>query len=180
VHIQSIMLLLVITLGGGAVLGSYVLGLRDKAGGSAALWGGVPARVRLLYTVSMLISVVGYFAVLYYVFFELDAVEVTFGGRLGFWVFFPIFVLILFPSALWLPLTKLYLKKPGVGRWVAVRSDLLLVGLASIAMAWAFFALDTGEHGVAYWLATVGSCYFAFHTFVLDGLVWAALSRKHS
>ena len=175
---KSIVLLVVIALGGAAVLGSYVVGLKGKEGASAALWGGVPAKIRPLYGVSMILSAIGFLAALYYIFLVLSPEETVIGGRFGFWVFFPIFLVILAPSALWLPLSKFYLQKPGAGRWVAVRTVLFLVGLASIALAWAFFELETEERGVAYWFATVGSCYFAFHTFVLDGLFWAAVSKK--
>ncbi len=115
----------------------------------------------------MILSAIGFLAVLYYICFELTPDEVIIGS-FGFYIFFPIFVLILGPSALWLPLSKHYLQKPGVGRWAVVRIVLLLVGLASIALAWALFALEVDSRDVAFWFAAVGACYFAFHTFVLD------------
>jgi uncharacterized membrane protein len=175
---QSIGLLVVIVLGGLAVLASYVGGTR-RGGGAAALWGGVPERIRPAYVASMLLSVIGYFGVLYYVFFKLAPGEVVIGGRPGFALFFPIFLLILVPSALWLPLTRFYVEAPGKSRWTAIRLALFVVGLASIALIWVLFALETDERGVAYWFAAGGSCYFAFHTFVLDALVWAAVSKRH-
>jgi uncharacterized membrane protein len=174
-HWESILLLVVIALGGAAVIGSYVVGLRGKA---EAFWGGVPARIRPIYGVSMVLSAAGFLAALYYIFFKLTPEDVVIGGRLGFAVFFLIFAAILLPSALWVPLSQRYLKRPSTGSWAFVRTVLFLVGLASIALAWVFFALKVDEHGVAYWLATGGSCYFAFHTFVLDALLWAALFRR--
>ena len=54
---------------------------------------------------------------------------------------------------------------------------LFLVGLASIALAWALFTLRPVNRGKAYWAAVVGSCYFGLHTFVLDAVLWAALFR---
>ena len=176
---QSIGLLVVIVVGGLGVLASYVWGVRGGEGGGAALWGGVPRRIWPVYTGSMFLSVIGFFAVLYYLFFELTPSEVVIGGRVGFAVFFPIFLLILIPSALWLRSTRFYLDAPGTVRWLAVRAVLFLVGLASIALVWVLFALEVEERGVAYWFAVGGSCYFAFHTFVLDALVWAALTKKH-
>jgi uncharacterized membrane protein len=175
---ESVIILVIVVAGGLAVLGSYVLGLRGGPEGSSALWGGVPERARPVYVASMLVSVIGYFAVLWYLFFELTPSEVTIGGQGGFTLLYPIFVLMLVPSALWLPLTKRYLSRPTLGRWIAVRSVLFLVGLASIALVWALFALKPAGSGVAYWFAVAGSIYFAFHTFVLDGLVWAALSKR--
>jgi uncharacterized membrane protein len=78
-----------------------------------------------------------------------------------------------------MPLTARYVERPRAGLWLAIRAVLFLVGLASIALVWAVFALESAESGVAYWFAVAGSCYFAFHTFILDAIVWAALSRRH-
>jgi hypothetical protein len=177
-HWESIVLLVVIALGGAAVVGSYVVGLRGKAGASEALWGGVPAKIRPVYGVSMVLSGIGFLAVLYYIFFKLDPPGVVIWDRWGFDLFFPIFITILVPSALWMPLSKMYVKRPSTATWVLVRVVLFLVGLASIELAWAFFALDVKARGVAYWLATAGSCYFAFHTFIIDAVLWAALFRR--
>lgn len=177
-HWEAIVLLVIIVLGGVAVIGSYVVGIRGKEGAAATLWGGVPAKIRPLYGVSMILSAAGFLAVLYYVFFRLTPGEVVIGDRFGFEIFFPIFVLILAPSALWLPSSKRYVERPSTIMWIAVRVVLLIVGLASIAMALAFFALEVDGRDAAYWAATVGSCYFAFHTFVLDAVIWAALFRR--
>jgi hypothetical protein len=176
---KQIVLLLVNIVGGIAVIGSYVLGLRGESGGSNALWGGVPKNIRPVYTVSMLLSAIGYLAVLYFVFFVVDPDKVVIGGRFGFALFIPIILLILLPSAFWMPLTNRFVSDPGTGMWIAIRAVLFVVGLASIALAWAFFALKPSNHGVAYWFAVAGSCYFAFHTLVLDAVLWAALFRRH-
>jgi hypothetical protein len=177
-HWESILLLVIIAVGGVAVIGSYVIGLRGKAGASDALWGGVPAKIRPVYGVSMILSAIGFLAVLFYIFFKLDPPDVVIAGRYGFSLFISIFITILLPSALWMPLSKKYVERPSAVTWLIVRVVLFLVGLASIELAWALFALDTGIRGVAYWFAVVGSCYFAFHTFVLDAVLWAALFRR--
>jgi uncharacterized BrkB/YihY/UPF0761 family membrane protein len=104
-----------------------------------------------------------------------DPKEVTIGGRFGYGIFYSIFCLILIPSAFWMPLTRMYADEPSSVTWTAVRVALFLVGLASIALAWALFALRPRKQRKTYWAAVVGSCYFAFHTFVLDAIVWAAL-----
>lgn len=173
----QIILLLMNVAGGVAVIGSYVLWLRGSPGGADALWGGVPARIRPVYTASMILSAIGYLLVLYYLLVAAvpDAVQIC--GSPGFEWFIPIIVLMLFPSALWMPLSSLYVDRPSTSIWVAVRTVLFIVGLASIALAWALLALEPSG-GVAYWLAVVGSIWFAFHTFVLDSILWAALFRK--
>ncbi len=176
----QIILLLMNVVGGVAVIGSYVLWLRGDPGGANALWGGVPARLRPVYTVSMILSAIGYLAVFYYLLFEPIPAEVEGGASFGFVWFIPIVVLMLFPSALWMPLSRLYVDRPSTPTWVAVRAVLFIVGLASIALAWALLTLKHDGGDVAYWVAAVGSCYFAFHTFVLDALLWAALFRRQA
>jgi hypothetical protein len=174
---QQIILLIINVVGGAAVILSYVFGLSAQAGGAAVLWGGVPASIRPLYTVSMVISALGYFAFLYFILFRLVPGEVVIGGRLGFSIFFAIFLGILIPSAFWMPLTNVYVGNPGPGVWVGIRVVLALVGIASIALVWALLSLQPKVPGVAYWLAVVGSAYFAFHTAILDAVVWAALYK---
>jgi hypothetical protein len=61
---QQIILLIINVIGGAAVIGSYVLGLRGQSGGAHVLWGGVPSSVRPVYGVSMILSALGFFAFL--------------------------------------------------------------------------------------------------------------------
>ena len=172
---QQIILLVINILGGIAVIGSYVLGLSGQSGGANALWGGIPNNIRTVYAVSMILSALGYFAFIYFILFQLIPSEVVIGGRFGFSLFIAIFLFILIPSAFWMPLTNIYLSNPTSGTWIAIRIVLAIVGIASIALACALISLKTGNHGLAYWLAIVGSGYFAFHTAILDAIIWAAM-----
>lgn len=177
---QQIILLVINILGGLAVIGSYVFGLKRQSGGANVLWGGVPANIRPLYGVSMILSALGYFAFIYFILFRLVPEETVIGEGNGFGIFYTIFLVMLIASALWMPLTNLYVSRRTAAVWTAIRIVLGLVGLASAALPWALFNLQTQGHGVAFWLAVSGSVYFAFHTVVLDAIVWAALFRKTS
>ena len=174
---QQIILLVINIIGGIAVIGSYIFGLSAQSGGASVLWGGVPANIRPVYGISMIISALGYFAFIYFILFRLVPDEVLVANRFGFSLFYIIFLLMLVPSALWMPLTNVYVGNPGTGIWVGIRIVLALVGLASIALVWALLSLETKETGVAYWLAVAGSGYFAFHTAILDAIIWAALFK---
>jgi len=175
---QHIIFLAINVVGGAAVIGSYIYGISAQAGGASALWGGVPAGIRPLYGVSMILAALGYFAFLYYIFFRLTPAEVNIAGSFNFGLFYVIFLLILIPSACWMPLTNVYVANPSTGIWLLVRAVLVLVGVASIALVWALLSLQAKVPGVAYWLAVAGSGYFAFHTAVLDAVVWAALFKS--
>jgi hypothetical protein len=175
--VEHIILLIINVIGGAAVIGSYVFGLRGQSGGANVLWGGVPESIRPVYTVSMIISALGYFAFIYYIFFRLQPDQVSIAGVSGFTLFYVIFLGILIPSAFWMPLTNVYVGNPSTGIWIWVRTVLALVGLASIALFGALLTLQGKVPGISYWLAVVGSGYFAFHTAILDAMVWAALFK---
>ena len=174
---QQIILLVINIIGGIAVIGSYILGLSGQSGGANVLWGGVPASIRPVYGVSMIISALGYFAFIYFILFRLVPSDVSIAGSIGFGLFYAIFLVILISSALWMPLTNAYVGNPSTGLWIGVRIVLALVGLGSIALVWALLSLQTKSPPVFYWLAVAGSAYFAFHTAILDAIVWAALFK---
>lgn len=164
--IQKIILLIINIIGGIAVIGSYVWGLKAGAGGANALWGGTPAGIRPIYTVSMLLSALGYFLFIYFILFRLDLAAFSFN------IFFIIFFCMLGASAFWMPLTNLFLANPGTALWLGIRAVLAIVGISSVALTWVLISLHTKETGLAYQLAVAGSVYFAFHTAVLDMILW--------
>jgi len=170
---QQIVLLIINILGGAAVILSYIYGLRGQAGGANVLWGAVSEGIRPVYFVSMIISAMGYFAFIYYILFRIDPAT----SNVSYYLFFAIFLVILVASAFWMPLTNMYVNNGGTGLWIAIRSVLALVGLGSIALLWALLAYHPATRGAAYWLAVTGAGYFAFHTAILDAIVWAALFR---
>jgi hypothetical protein len=174
---EQVILLIINVLGGVAVIGSYVLGLKGQSGGANVLWGAVPNSLRPVYTVSMILSALGFFAFIYFILFRLVPGEVLIGGRFGFSLFYAIFLVILVASAFWMPLTNAYVGNPSTGMWIGIRTVLALVGLGSIALMLALLTLQTKVPGISYWLAVAGSGYFAFHTAILDAIVWAALFK---
>ena len=174
---EQIILLIINILGGAAVIGSYIFGLKGQTGGANVLWGNVPTNIRPVYTVSMILSALGYFAFLYYIFFRLNPTQISIAGVSGFTMFYVVFLGILITSAFWMPLTNIYVSNPGTGIWIGIRVVLAVVGLASIALFVALLTLQGKVLGTAYWLAVAGSGYFAFHTAILDAIVWAALFK---
>jgi hypothetical protein len=168
----QIILLILNILGGAAVIFSYIY-IARQAGGLNIFWGNVPEGIRPVYFVSMLISALGYFAFIYYILFRIDPAA----SNISYYWFYAIFIVMLGASAFWMPLTNTFMNNGGQGAWIAVRLVLALVGLAAIGLVWALLALHPDTRGTAYWLAVAGAGYFAFHTAILDAIVWAALFR---
>jgi hypothetical protein len=160
--------------GGTAVLGSYAHGLVTNPGSGEALWGGVPASLRPLYGVGMLAAMLGYFAFTYFLICRLDPKESRIGTRLGFNVFNVLYVLILVPSALWMPLTFVMIDTPNAAVWYGIRTVLALVALGAGGLVAALVWVEPRNPRWAHTLALVGAVAFFLHTAVLDGLVWPA------
>ncbi len=174
---QTVILLLINIIGGAAVIDSYIQGIKTHPGSGNVLWGGVPQAVRPVYGISMILAALGYFAFMYFILFKLQPDEVRIAGRFSFSLLHFIFLGILIPSALWMPLTFYMINNPGGGAWTGVRLVLIIVGLFSCALLWALLTLNTKEPNMPYWLAVAGSAYFAFHTAVLDMIIWPLLFR---
>jgi len=175
---RQIILLLINVIGGVAVIGSYVLGFSTHQQGANALWGGVPLSTRTIYTASMLLSALGYFAFIYFTLFRLDTAGVKIAASFNYSLFYVIFAVILGASALWMPLTFSYLSNYSTGVWILVRLVLILVALGSIGLVLALLGIPPRPSGSAYWLAVAGAAYFAFHTTVLDAVIWPMLFKR--
>ena len=174
---QQWTLIAIIVVGGILVLGGYVQGLIAHPDNRSAIWGGVPGSIQPLYTVCMIGAALGYFAFTYFVLFRIDAAEFRVADRFGFWIFYVIYLLILLPSAMWMPLTYAALDRHSMGLYWAIRVVLAVVGLGSLALLAVLLSLRTGGSSYAYWLGVSGSAAFCFQTAVLDALVWPVFFR---
>lgn len=166
-------MLLTICLGGTAVLASYAWGFLFRPDSMGALWGGVPEALRPLYTANMFLAAAGFFLFAPYLAFRLPAAAAARDLRPGPAWFRRMFLLVLVPSALWLPLTALMLDAPSLWLWWVVRVDLLLVAAGSLGIAVGLVQLG-GEAAPGRRLALLGTVPFCVQTVLLDALIWPA------
>jgi len=169
---QQIALGVINIVGGILVIGSYVQGIRTHPQNRDAAWGHVPARIKPLYTVSMLLAAAGYFAFSYFIILRLNPGDVAIANSFSYSAFIVVYALILFPSAIWMPLTFAMLDKPGRTLWWAIRITLAVVGIGSLGLLVLLLVLSHEEPTWAFGLAVAGSVAFCFQTAVLDALVW--------
>jgi hypothetical protein len=172
-HPEKRALIWINLLGGTAVLASYAWNLAAHPEARGDFWGGVPASMQPLYTVTMLLAATGYFAFTRFV-FRLRPAQVKIGARFGYGVFKWIYAPILVFSALWMPLTFAMIENPSAGLWVAIRLTLTVVGVGSILLVAALLWMEPREPKLAHRLAVAGSICFTFQTAVLDAVVWPA------
>jgi hypothetical protein len=172
---QKVILLIIILVGGTAVLASYVYPVMRHPEYVEPAWGGVTPDIRRFYVPTMLLAAAGFFFYTYFLLFRVDAEQASIAGRWGFWVFNLLYAAILVGSALYMPLTFAFVAERGTLLWWAIRLVLTAVGLASLALFASLLALRPREPAWAYWLAVAGSVTFSLQTAVLDMLIWPAL-----
>ena len=177
-HRQKLSLLIIVAVGGLAVLASYGQPFLASPERLAKLWGGVPASWLPAYTANMLLAALGFFAFTFMILLRLDPETVRIAGRFGYSLFHFLYLAILIPSALWTPLTMVMLQTPNAGLWLAIRLVLGLAGLGSLGLLAALLALQPRPPRRVYGLALAGCLFFCLQTAVLDALVWVAYFPK--
>ena len=167
----KLLLLAVNVVGGIAVLGSYAWGLGNYPALREALWGGVPDSLRPLYTVNMLLATAGWLYTLAVLMRASEEMKV--GNRPGHLLFAIIHMLILVPSAFWMPLTLVVIQQGGAFTWTMTRICLSLVGIGSVLQLWALWTLNPGPRtSLGRGLLIAGGGAFCLQTAVLDAIVW--------
>ena len=173
-HPQKKRLAWIVLAGGIAVLASYAYSLAIDPAVRAGLWGDVPPALLPGYVVSMALAAAGYFIFTTFLFVHVDPDQARIAGRFGYSLFHALYLLILGPSALWLPLTAAMIQQPSSALWLAIRLVLALVGLGSVGLLLALLTLRPRRPRTAYWLAAAGAVAFCIQTAVLDLFVWTA------
>jgi hypothetical protein len=159
--------------GGIAVIGSYVLGFLTHPDASNILWGGVPSSIRPLYTFNMFFAAAGYLICFYFI-LRLNPDEIKVFGHFGFGIFSVLYLAILLPSALWMPLTLLAVERASQLLVWLVRVDLVLVGVGSLGVLLALLNIRPRYSGVLRILAILGGVVLSLQTAILDAIVWSS------
>jgi hypothetical protein len=157
-------------LGGTAVLGSYAWELLAHPGTGNLLWGNVPAGAIPFYVASMLLAAIGYILFTVYLLFILNPDKVKINIRAGFGGFHTLYLLILIPSALWMPLTYAMIAAPSNLIWFGIRLALMLVGLGGLGMLSALLSIQPRSRLLL--AAFIGCIFFCIQTVLLDALAW--------
>ncbi|TNE50799.1 MAG: hypothetical protein EP343_06500 [Deltaproteobacteria bacterium] len=155
--------------GGCLVLASYgyMLGTYPKL--QTALWGELPKSLKKMYTVSMFLAMFGYFAFTSYIVWGKAKLQ---GTHQTSYPWKLCYSLVLFPSALWMPLTYLVLEHPTTLLWVSIRVVLFAVGTGSFGIVVGLLRQRMREWSIGYTLALLGALAFLWQTLGLDALVW--------
>ena len=173
-HAKKQWLIIINLIGGIAVLGSYAYGILTHPNAGQILWGGVPQSIRPFYTVGMFLAAAGYFAFSYFILFRLNPQNTQVTSRFGFGLFNALYVAILIPSALWMPLTFLAVERSSLSLLWTVRMVLVVVAIASLGLFAALLKVQPRQPLWAHRIALVGSVGFCAQTAILDAILWVA------
>ena len=161
-----VFLLTNIILGLGVIL-SYLWGIISNDDPSL-LWGRVNENHIPYIVLSMLLGAIGYLIFSSFFLYIKKLNSLTFKQ---FKYLINLYICILFPSSLWMPLSVLYLN---TGNKLILVTDLLclyIVGLSSLLLT--KFIIDNKiENSMIWKLSVIGGLQFVFHTLILDAVYW--------
>ena len=166
-------LVLVNLIGGTAVLGSYVWGVRQFDDPAAALWGDAPAIVRSSALATMLLAAFGYLWMFWgHLLWQSDFSSIKLRGRDAAWLIVGLDATILLLSALWMPLTVVTIQRQNELLRYVVFAILWGVAGATMFLVWALMTLESSAPSWSHRLAVAGSLAFALQTVILDAIIW--------
>jgi len=171
-HPQKKQWLAINVLGGVAVLGSYAHGLITHPQTRDLLWGDIPGPLQEVYGVTMWLATAGYLVFMHFVLFRVDPAEARVGRQFGFGVINACCAAVVVASALWMPLTFVYLTTPSTALWVLIRADLIAVGIGAVGLVVALFNLSPRPTGWVGVITVLALLLFALQTAFLDPFVW--------
>ena len=161
-----VFLLTNIVLGLGVIL-SYLWGIIYNDDPSL-LWGRVNENHIPYIVLSMLLGAIGYLIFSSFFLYIKKLNSLTFKQ---FKYLINLYICILFPSSLWMPLSVLYLN---TGNKLILVTDLLclyIVGLSALLLT--KFIIDNKiENSMIWKLSVIGGLQFVFHTLILDAVYW--------
>ncbi len=176
VHSKKMAWIWINVLGGAAVIGSYIYGFLAYPNAAEGLWGGVPAGFRPYYSVGMVLAAVGYLVVSFFL-LRLDESETRISNRFGFGIFNVLYLIILIPSAFWMPLTLLAMGKASPVWTGLVKVDLAFVAGGSLGLLYAILNSWPRRSAASHLIAVLSCVGFCFQTVILDAIVWSFFFR---
>lgn len=168
---QKLTYLVINCLGGAAVLGSYAYGFVQYPDSVDALWGDVPEFLLGFYSINMLLAAAGYLLAFAYIMKCLPADCRTDNGGLLFERLNGLTALILFCSALWMPLSFALLDASNTDLWWCIRAVLFGTGTGAVFIAHQLYTYAE-DRGLFLTLTLCGYFFFCIQTALLDALIW--------
>ena len=164
--------ILINIIGGVLVIGSYILGFNSELDNKLDLWGGITGKTKQLFTISMLLSVIGYLTFLFYMIFKGGLDNNDNGSLLGLNPFLILSILFLISASIWMPATIKFLDTSLYYWWIVTIIVLWITAISLVAMFIILLLSQNIEYNLSLKLATLGIAYISFHCLILDAIIW--------
>ena len=166
---RNILFLLVNLILGFAVILSYIWGLVYYPEYGSALWGKIETNNIPYIIFSMLLAAVGYFV---FSFYFLNYKKFQTFNTLEYLYILSLYIVILFFSALWMPLSIGFINTNNNFFLILDLVSLYLVGISSLLLT-IFLIQDKSLRRKLIWkLSVLGGFQFTFHTLIIDAIYW--------
>tara|TARA_Y100001960_G_C14568799_1_gene774683 strand:- start:299 stop:826 length:528 start_codon:yes stop_codon:yes gene_type:complete len=166
---RNILFLLVNLILGFAVILSYIWGLVYYPEYGSALWGKVETNNIPYIIFSMFLAAVGYFV---FSFYFLNYKKFQTFNTLEYLYILSLYIVILFFSALWMPLSIGFINTNNNFFLILDLVSLYLVGISSLLLT-IFLIQDKSLRRKLIWkLSVLGGFQFTFHTLIIDAIYW--------
>ena len=166
---RNILFLLVNLILGFAVILSYIWGLVYYPEYGSALWGKVETNNIPYIIFSMMLAAVGYFV---FSFYFLNYKKFQTFNTLEYLYILSLYIVILFFSALWMPLSIGFINTNNNFFLILDLVSLYLVGISSLLLT-IFLIQDKSLRRKLIWkLSVLGGFQFTFHTLIIDAIYW--------
>tara|TARA_B100000029_G_scaffold108944_1_gene100395 strand:+ start:10079 stop:10606 length:528 start_codon:yes stop_codon:yes gene_type:complete len=166
---RNILFLLVNLILGFAVILSYIWGLVYYPEYGSALWGKIETNNIPYIIFSMLLAAVGYFV---FSFYFLNYKKFQTFNTLEYLYILSLYIVILFFSALWMPLSIGFINTNNNLFLILDLVSLYLVGISSLLLT-IFLIQDKSLRRKLIWkLSVLGGFQFTFHTLIIDAIYW--------
>lgn len=166
------LILFINVIGGLAVLASYIWGIVGKPELIQYLWGNTPKGIIPYFYVNMLLATTGYLTFSAYIIFSFDPTRSRINTKAGYNGLVVLYLLILIPSALWMPLSLIMLEHPSELIWFLIRLVLLLTGVGGLGMLSALFSITPRSKFLL--LSLIGCIFFCLQVCIFDAFIWPA------
>ena len=158
--------------GGLVVLAGYAIGLSVYPENRLALWGGVQGNWRLIFTLSMMLSTIGYLLFTSFAMVNFSTGSFEPGGFATARYINFLCLIFLVSASMWMPSTIVYVNTQSVIWWIISVMALWVTALSLAILFCMILGSPFGESGLYRQLAMGGLGYIAFHCLVFDAIIW--------
>lgn len=157
---------IIISLLGAILLLTYYNFIQSGKNNAELLWGRIKDNLQILFCVSMFITMISFFIVLYYLYIT---ESLDYNNSLQILITISAVIIL---SMFWMPMSLKYVTFKLDKYKALITAILLFVSITSLLLSIEIYKIKEKKYVMQKNIAFAGAIYFFFHTFVLDTIIW--------